>query len=1126
MAGVEAPSLEMLFAQARAEGVDLWAEGQRLRFRAPEGRPSPELRAALRAERAALVAALRAAGSREMTRGRLAENQRGLWFLQNLAPSSAAYNLAFSVRIWGALDVTAIQEALQIVADRHESLRSVYPGESGEPERHVFGHREVALATIDARDWSAEQLRHAVEQDYARPFVLDVGPLIRASLYVETSERHVLLLTLHHIAVDGTALFVLQEEFVAIYQALRVGTPLPLNDSAKYSDFVAWQTAAVSADHKAADYWKAALTPYPPPLDLPTDRPRPRMPSLRGDTWRTQLDSTKVAGIRALARAQGTTDYVVLLSLWFVLLHRLSGRSDIVVGTPVLGRPSARFERTIGDFINMLPLRVRDLNRGSFADLLQRVRTVVLDGLTHQEFPLPRMVEHQVGHGDRAQPPFQTLFVLQDFTRFKSAERLLLTPEDRPIDCEGLRLSPYRIDQQEGQIELGLDIWPSGEEMLCTWRFDTELYHKDTIERFASHFSQLVAGVISEPEASVAELPLLSESERTRILEHFNDTRAEYPRDQPWMELFAASAASNSARVAVSSGDNLLTYEDLDARSNRLARHLRALGVDRDQLVGLCVERGVDLLVAMLGIWKAGGAYVPLDPGFPLDRLTYMLEDSGARVLVTQAGLANELLRDSQVAAVRLDADRAAIEERSADPLPPAAGPHDRAYVIYTSGSTGRPKGVEIEHRALVNFLWSMREAPGLTADDVLAAVTTMSFDIAGLELFLPLLTGARVELVSREVAGDPAALAQVLKSCGATVMQATPATWRMLIESGWRGDRALKALCGGEALRSDLVQRLQPLCGELWNMYGPTETTIWSSLARIESADDVTIGRPIANTQMYVLDEHRQPVPRGVVGELWIGGDGVARSYLNRKELTAERFCTNPFHPGRMYRTGDLARHVGDGRIECLGRIDHQVKLRGYRIELGEIEAVLGQHPRVAECAVVVTGEEANRRLVGYVVGDGDASSYREHLRSRLPEYMVPAQFVALADLPRTPNNKIDRKALPALAQSESESAARYVAPRTPTEEIVAGLFAQVLSVERVGIEDNFFELGGHSLLATRAIAQLQRQLELEVQLPVRALFDAPTVEALSQHIDTLRWLEIRSATVSAGDDREEVLL
>jgi amino acid adenylation domain-containing protein len=507
------------------------------------------------------------------------------------------------------------------------------------------------------------------------------------------------------------------------------------------------------------------------------------------------------------------------------------------------------------------------------------------------------------------------------------------------------------------------------------------------------------------------------------------------------------------------------------------------------------------MLVGILGIWKAGGAYVPLDPSFPSERLSYMLHDSGAKVLVTEAVLARELVRGSEVACVCLDADRAAIERQSRDSVPLDADPSRRAYVIYTSGSTGRPKGVEIEHRALMNFLCAMQEAPGIARDDILVAVTTMSFDIAALELLLPLTVGARVELVGRDAAVDPAALSSILVETGATVMQATPATWRMLIESGWRGSPTLKVLCGGEALGKDLAEQLLPLCGELWNMYGPTETTVWSSVERVEPARDVTIGRPIANTRMYVLDRHLAPVPRGVVGELWIAGDGVARGYHDRPELTAERFLADPFNEGRMYRTGDLARHTADGRMQWVGREDQQIKIRGHRIELDEIESVLTEHPHVAECAVIATGSEETLQLAAYVVGQGDSVAYREHLRARLPEYMVPAHYVPMAALPRTPNNKIDRNALPALiAQASSEAA--YSPPRGRLERDLAAIWADVLRRDRVSANESFFDIGGNSLLIVKVQQRIKNTLHHDI--PIIAFFRRPTIRALAEFVDS----------------------
>ena len=1096
-----------LIARAREAGLVLWVEGSRLRFRTTATTIPEDLRAELRTQRQAIIEVLILEAAVRVERCPLAVNQRGLWYLNHLAPQSSAYNLSFIVRVHGALDRSALEETLQIIVDRHESLRTIFPGIDGEPVRIVVGHAKASLEQTDATSCPPEDVRNLVRAEHAWPFDLTHGPVFRARLFRETPERHILQLVVHHLVADGTSLFVLGEELFETYSALLKGTPLPTRENqATFSEFVDWQARALTAADADAKYWTGVLQPPPPPLDLPTDRPRPRFRRMKGATIRRQLDQKIVTGLHELAKQEGTTDFVLLLSIWFLLLHRLSGKNDVTVGTPVLGRPAARFERTVGDLINMLPLRVRDIANLSFRELVQQVREIVLNGMARQDFPLPRMVEMQDRHAEHLGPPFQTLFLLQHFGRSSPLERLMFSEEDQEVTYNELTLSSYSIDQQEGQFDLALDLWPAGDRMLCLWRIDTELFDMETVEAWADSYESLTASVVADPLAAVTRLPLLSHEVKEKQIRTFNATEREYPREATVLSLFSGQVKRRPSAVAVSFEGDELSYAQLDARSTRLARHLQTLGVGPNTHAGVCLDRGLDMLVAVLGILKAGGAYVPLDPGFPAERLGYMLKDSGVQVLVTQDGLGQRLFPAAAVHRVCMDSDALVIGQQSTESLPVQAGSQDCAYVIYTSGSTGRSKGVEIEHRALTNFLCSMAREPGLEEHDVLVAVTTLSFDIAGLELFLPLIVGARIELVSRESGLDGERLARIIASSGATVMQATPATWRMLLESGWQGCPQLKVLCGGEAMGRDLAQRLLPVVGEVWNLYGPTETTIWSSVARISSAADISIGRPIANTRMYVLDEHGEPVPRGVVGELWIGGAGVARGYLNRAELTGERFVRDPYHEGtRMYRTGDLARHLPDGRLECLGRIDNQVKIRGYRIELEEIEAALSAHTGVYDCIVTARKEHAgDLRLLAYVVSNGAhrpaIEDLRTHLKTILPDYMIPSGFAFLDTIPLTPNGKVDRNALPTLGEDLSDLTVDYVAPRNHVERVMAEIWAEVLGVKSVGVFDHFFELGGHSLSATRLIGRLKSTLQIDV--PLTSIFIEPTIAGLSKRI------------------------
>ncbi|MCK8516797.1 amino acid adenylation domain-containing protein [Methylonatrum kenyense] len=1094
-----------LLEAARSAGVELWVEGRRLRFRAPPEALSPALRDGLKTNRDEVIELLRSEAEGWVEDGALAENQRGLWFVQRLVADNSAYNLSISLRLWDSLDVALLEEAVQVLVDRHSSLRSSYPLVDGVPRRRVVGSLVVAVSRKSVRGLNAERTRATVEAEAARPFDLETGPVFRTCLFEEQAGHHVLLLTVHHIAIDGTSLFLLLDELLAVYSALATAQSVPPRpDGAGFEEFVEWQQATLAKAEAQQAYWNGVLDPPPTPLGLPTDWPRPQIPALRGSSVTRTVDADLTEALRDLARRHGVTDYVCLLSLWAAFLCRLSGQGDIIVGASVQGRPSARFATTMGDLVNILPLRFRQVGDQTLDQLLQEVRTVVIEGMSRQDFPLPRMLESLEHRTERVVRPFETMFALQDFTRFSLFERLMLAPETERIQVGALTLGPFPIRQQEGQFELSLEVWPRGRSLLLALRYDTELFEVETAEAWADALLVILrAAASSAATAPVSLLPLLDSGRRQELVERWNASDRGYPQDRTVAVLFAEQAARRPNAVAVRFQDQSLSYRELELRASRLAGYLRRIGVDREILVGVHLDRGPEMLVAVLAVLKAGGAYVPLDPDFPTDRLRYMVNHSGAPVLLSHTQLEDVTVGVDGVTRVCLDHLMSDGILDTVEPWCAAPAPQDRAYVIYTSGSTGRPKGVEIEHRALTNFLWSMGSEPGLDQDDVLMAVTTLSFDIAALELFLPLIRGARIELVSRSTATDPARLASHMAEAGVTLMQATPATWRMLLEYGWQGDGRLKVLCGGEALGRDLVHRLLPTCGELWNMYGPTETTIWSSVARIRSDDPITIGCPIANTRMYVLDSKGEPVPVGVPGELWIGGDGVARGYLHQPELTTERFRDNPFHPGRMYCTGDLARYRPDGRLECLGRVDDQVKIRGYRIELGEIEAVLAAHPEVSECAVALGGSDNNRRLIACYVGDAAPAALRQFLRGRLPDYMVPAFYLPMAALPRTPNNKIDRKRLPDAPAAEPNPGDGAPLPRTPTERAIAGIWQDLLDVSGVRLQDNFFDLGGHSLLAATCTARVERTIGIRLN-PRELIFQ--TLEQLAASCDQRR--------------------
>jgi len=841
-------------------------------------------------------------------------------------------------------------------------------------------------------------------------------------------------------------------------------------------------------------FWKETLAGAPTVLELPTDKPRPAVQSFQGAIEAFTLPRELLERLKQLSRQQNATLFMTLATAFLTLLHRYSGQDDILIGSPISGRTRSETEDLIGLFLNLVVLRGQFAEQESFQSLLEQVRRRALGAYGHQDLPFEQLVTELAPERDPSRAPlFQVMFILF------GADAASQTSDAAGLSQLGTGTSKFDLTLAVSETETGL-------QGLVEYR--TDLFEADTIRRLCRHYGTLLDAVTQDPAQIVAALPILPEEEREQLVVEWNQTQVVDEEDGLLPEVFAAQAERTPDAVAAECDGEQLSYAELQRRARQLARHLRGLGVGPDVLVGLCVERSLDMLVGLLGIVEAGGAYVPLDPTFPETRLAYMIADSGMRVLVTHRQLEEKLPTRPEVV-VRLDADWEQIARPDTNHASlPAVRPENLAYVLYTSGSTGQPKGVEIAHSALANFLRSMQREPGFTAQDRLLAVTTLSFDIAGLELYLPLVTGGTTIIASREDQYDPARLMARLRDSQCTVMQATPATWRALLDAGWDGSPTLRLLCGGEALPADLAQLLLPRCAQLWNMYGPTETTIWSTLHRVTAVDGtVPIGRPIANTQVYILDGQRQLVPAGVVGELYIGGAGLARGYFARPELTAERFVDSPFAANaRLYRTGDRARWLSDGTLECLGRVDHQVKIRGFRIEPGEVEAALARHPAVGHCVVIARNDaRGDKILVAYLepqpnialpaVGD-----LRAHLAQTLPAYMVPSAFVLLDHLPLTPNGKIDRKALPKPDGAALGSGRPYAAPRSAEEQQLAEIWKEVLRVPRVGVDDSFFDLGGDSLLATTAFARMNRLFVNDLAL--REIFERPTIRALAQRL------------------------
>jgi amino acid adenylation domain-containing protein len=1013
-----------------------------------------------------------------------------------------------------------LSRALDRLVTRHEVLRTtITAGDTG-PVARTLPDARVKLDVLDVAEASAEEqellAREAVEALAREPFDMASDVLLRALLVRRAEDYHVLALVTHHVASDEGSRGLLVGDLDQLYRAELTGDPDGLTPLAlQYADYASWHSerATGPAMERERAYWRAQLAGLSTGLELPADHPRPARPSFRGGREQALLPSGLRDGVKSLARERRATPFMVLVAAFVTLLHRYSQQGDIAVGTPISGRHHPELADLIGPFLNLLVLRV-DATDCTFAELVDRVRATAISAYAHQETPFEQLVNDLAPDRDLSRPPlFQAAFTLESSATDEASFAGV------PVRIEG-------VDAGVTKYDLALIMRERPEGLRATLEFSTDIFERSTAQRMLGHLETLLDGAVNAPDTPVSELPLLSSPEIATLLEAARGDASDYP-PRCLHELVGERAAVVPDRLAVSGRGARLTYGELDRRSNQLAHHLRALGVTREMLVGVALDRRPDLLVGLLGIMKAGGAYVPLDPGFPAERLDQMLEDSAAEFVVSEASIAARL-PPGRRQFVLLDDDRPQIDAMpDSQPAYTEHTPDQLAYVIYTSGSTGRPKGVEISHRALVNFLWSVCRVPGLSDDDVLLALTTVSFDIAGLELYLPLVCGATVEICPAVTAQDPAALAELIDQSGATVVQATPTTWRMLCEDGWPGVEGLKCLCGGEALPPELAGALLERGLELWNMYGPTETTIWSTCSRIERSTAVGLGQPLANTTLYVLDDSLQLVPVGVPGQLHIGGDGLARGYCEQPDLTAERFVADPFEPGkRIYATGDLVRRRGDGSIDFLGRLDQQVKIRGFRVELGDVESQLALHGGVATCVCAVKPDPAGEaRLIAYVVPSAEhatTAELRGHLAERLPVYMIPSSFVTLDRLPLTPNGKVDRAALPGPPTGRDVSDRRYRPPSGHLEEQLVAIWEAVLDVRPVGAEDDFFELGGHSLAAVRVAARVRSTLGLDVQLV--ELFEHPTPAALAEVL-SLRLLREEGGDIAALLDEIELV-
>ncbi len=1090
--------------------IKLWLEEEKLKYQAPQGAMTPEIKQEIRTRKPEILTFLRSATTPSKPLESVIDPvarteelplsfaQQRMWFLYQMDQQNSAYNEALTIRLTGRLNIDILEQTINAIIQRHESLRTTFPVVEGKPIQKIAPSLKIKLLVINLKDISQDQIDKQIIEELQKPFDLTQAPLLRCTLFDLGYENYILVNVFHHIIIDGWSKGILFKELSEFYQAFLSNSTVDLPELAiQYADFAVWQRQWLQGEilENQLNYWKKQLTAAPPLLELPTDKPRPATANFRGHSISFQIDSELTEKLKLLSQKSGVTLFMTLLAALNTLLFRYSGQDDILIGTPTANRNRQEIEPLIGFFVNTLVLRNSLEGNPTFSGLLQQARNVVLEAYANQDVPFEQVVDGlEIERSLSYNPLFQVMFALQNAPlnalKLPNLKAQYLAVENQRIKFD-LSLFLEEIETEKGSYLEGF------------WEYDGDLFTPERITRMVGHFQTLLKGIVANPQQTIGELPLLTESEKQQLLVEWNQTQTSYPDHYCIHQLFEEQVVKTPDAIAVIDGEKSLTYEQLNQKANQLAYYLQNLGVKTEDLVGICIERSVLMIIGLLGILKAGAAYIPLDPNYPSERLAYMLEDSAVSVLLTQENLV-DTLPNYLGTIFCLDQDGKILDHHPQDNLLHPMTSENLAYVIYTSGSTGKPKGVLIQHQSLLNLVSWHQNAFDITTIDRVTQLAGIAFDASVWEIWPYLTAGACLAIVPPDLLTSPKQLQEWLIAKKITVSFLPTPLAETLIPLDWSPNCPLRLMLTGGDKLNDFPPTSIPFT--LVNNYGPTENTVVTTSVKI-TPDLLTekappIGRPISNTQVYILDQYQQPVPIGIPGELYIGGSGLAKGYLNRPELTDSKFIANPFSQklsDRLYKTGDLVRYGNDGQIEFVGRIDHQVKIRGFRIELGEIETVLNQHPQVKEAIIIAREDQPGvKRLCAYVIASQNltVSQLRLFLQEKLPQYMVPAFFVLLDAFPLTANGKIDRCALPQPTLELEDEAALNLSPGTEKERILAAIWQRVLGLKNISINDNFFELGGDSILAIQIIAQAN---QAGLQITPKQLFSHQTIAQLA---------------------------